>query len=159
MFNISRRAAMSVATVGALLTPLAAHADPLPVSDTVTAGGTGTITPGFPCPAAAPGCIITLTLPVVAFAGDEGVNTTSCTFTGNDIGGTLLAGSGTGSVSCGDGSSGSVTFSRIVKTVTLAGTITHNGVTHTILAGVCDFTPLSASGSPFAVVCEIVLVD
>jgi hypothetical protein len=157
-FSNHRKTATAAVLTCLLFTPLAAHADPLPVSDSVTVAGTGTISPGFPCPTTAPGCTVTLHFTAV-FAGDDGVGVTSCTFTGNDVGGTIAFGGGSGRVACDDGSSAAVTFSRIGVVVTLGGTVTHGGITHTIAAGALVFVPLDAAGSSFAVAGEAVLTE
>jgi hypothetical protein len=154
MFSTFRKVVLSAALAGAVFAPVAAHADPLPVSDTVTVFGTGQLTHGFQC---AP-CGITLNFTAI-FAGDDGAGTTNCTFTGTDPAGTLVAGSGSGTVACDDGSSASVTFTRIGPVVTLSGTVSHGGTTHTIAAGALVFVPEDANGLNFVVAGQVVLVD
>jgi hypothetical protein len=168
MFSTLRKAAMGAALASALIAPLAAHADPddgLPVSDTITVAGTGMISPGFPCPAVAPGCVIDLDFTAV-IVGDETplppplvLPIVTCHFHGTDVGGTLTFGNGSGTVTCDDGTTASVTFSRIGVVVTLGGIVYIHGVPHVITAGALVFVPLDPTGSKFAVAGEVVLAD
>jgi hypothetical protein len=158
MFSTLRKVALSAALAGAVFAPVAAHADPLPVSDSITVAGTGSISPGFPCPTTGSGCTITLNFTAV-FTGDDGVGVAACVFVGHDVGGTIAAGTGSGTVSCDNGASATVTFSRIAVVVTLSGTVDYNGTRHTIAAGALVFVPLDAAGSSFAVAGEAVLTD
>jgi hypothetical protein len=128
--------------------PVAAHADPAPVSDIGRlVAGSGTISPGYPCPTTGSGCTIHINFTGM-FAGDDGVSVTVCSFTGHDVGGTAISGSGT--FSCDDGTFGSITFSRVGNVVTLSGTVTRGGTTHTIEAGDLELAPLDAASSSFA---------
>jgi hypothetical protein len=104
--------------------------------NTVAVSGNGTIQPGLPCPGS--GCDVQLAF-TAAFTGPDvpgNAGTAACTFGGRDTytdgmggGATLLAGSGSGTISCSGAvsASGTVNFDRHGNAVTVNGSLTVNG--------------------------------
>lgn len=101
----------------------------------VSVAGSGTISPGLPC---ASSCAIHLDFTAVFAGGD--VAATDCDFDGTGGADTLVAGAGGGTITCSDGLSGSVTFTRTLAAVAVGGTLNVDSVCYTITASLV-FTP------------------
>ena len=96
--------------------------------------GTGTISPGLP------GCSQTVTFSgqVVLVGTHAGVY--PVTFNGRSFGcETELEGAGTGTLT--GGISGTVNYTRAANVVTLSGSVTVAGTSHTLLVAECQFVP------------------
>ena len=121
----------AVTALAALLTPLtfgapAAHAGTV---ENIAVEGSGTISPGLPCPRS--GCAIHLDFSAV-FTGDVAVGTSACTFDGTDTfpgGATILQGQGAGDIACSGtvSASGTVNFTRAGTVVDVTGCVWVNG--------------------------------
>jgi hypothetical protein len=115
----------------------------------VAVAGTGSISPGLPCPVS---CDVHLDFTLVG-AG-VGVGVANCTFDGTTGADTIVAGTGNGTIDCSGGItvSGSCHFDRTGPVVTVGCSATVNGVGSGITA-VLAFVPLSANPTTsFAVV-------
>jgi hypothetical protein len=147
MKSFIRKSVLGVAMVAPMILAMPGAAS---AADVLAVVGTGSISPGLPCPVS---CDVHLDFTLVG-AGTDAAGTASCTFDGTTGADTIVAGTGNGTIDCSGGvtAHGDCHFDRTgpVVTVNCAATVNGTGVSVT---AVLVFVPLSANPTTsFAVV-------
>ena len=144
-------------TVAAFAAGLVAGS-PANATDLAKVVGTGTISPGLPASGCAPGQSVSFDGTAVLVGTHAG--TYDVHFGGtSSICESLGAGQGCGELSGDITSITLVCYSRTENVVTLSGTVSVQGQSHNIQAGVCEFAPTTVNPvQSYALTCQLVLL-